>query len=191
MCQAQKGKREEKFEGRPLRSPRCFVRLCTVPQSQFKSVTSNHLVRFRSTSPRKNLPPSISRKRAEANFLCSFERAFVDGHCQTKQITWHDFALQGYGIPDLITFAWSTQQNQSPALSLEALRQKLQRQQLTALNSNCATGAKALYRHTDIGTSATAQSLSFQVMLPRGPLSVWNFSHRWMSDCGVLLRTLT
>jgi hypothetical protein len=36
--------------------------------------------------------------RAEANFLCSFERAFVDGHCQTKQITWHDFALQGYGM---------------------------------------------------------------------------------------------
>ena len=26
-----------------------------IPQSQFKSVTSNHLVRFRSTSPRKNL----------------------------------------------------------------------------------------------------------------------------------------
>ena len=70
-----------------------------------QSVTSNHLVRFRSTSPRKNLPPSISRKRAEANFLCSFERAFVAGHCQTKQITWRDFALQGYGIPDLITFA--------------------------------------------------------------------------------------
>src|SRR5271165_7332074 len=62
---------------------------------------------------------------------------------------------------------------------------------LLLLNSNCATGAKALYRHTDIGTSATAQSLSFQVMLPRGPLSVWNFSHRWMSDCGVLIPTLT
>jgi hypothetical protein len=95
-------------------------------------VTSNHLVRFRSTSPRKNLPPSISRKRAEANFLCSFERAFVAEHCQTKQITWRDFALQGYGIPDLITFAWSTDQNQTTVLSLEALRQKLQRQQLTA-----------------------------------------------------------
>jgi hypothetical protein len=54
-----------------------------VPESQFQSVTSNHLVRFRSTSPRKNLPPSISRKRAAANFLCSFERAFVAGHCQT------------------------------------------------------------------------------------------------------------
>ena len=78
-----------------------------VPQSQFKSVTSNHLVRFRSTSPRKNLPSSISRKRAEANFLCSFERAFVAEYCQTKQITWRDFALQGYSIPDLITFAWS------------------------------------------------------------------------------------
>ena len=154
---------------RPLRSPRCF-RLCSRPSSQFKSVTSNHLVRFRSTSPRKNLPPSISRKRAEANFLCSFERAFVAGHCRTKQITWHDFALQGYGIPDLITFAWSTQQNQAPVLSLEALRQKLKRQQL--LNSNCATGAKALCRPTDTGTSATAQSLFFQVRLPRGPLSV-------------------
>jgi hypothetical protein len=112
--------------------------------SQFKSVTSNHLVRFRSTSPRKNLPPSISRKRAEANFLCSFERAFVDGHCQTKQITWHDFALQGYGIPDLITFAWSTQQNQSPALSLEALRQKLQCQQFTAFELKLRDWRKGL-----------------------------------------------
>jgi hypothetical protein len=108
--------------------------LCSgaVHSCQSKSVTSNHLVRFRSTSPRKNLPPSISRKRAEANFLCSFERAFVDGHCQTKQITWRDFALQGYGIPDLITFAWSSQQNQAIVMSLDALRQKLQRQQVTA-----------------------------------------------------------
>jgi hypothetical protein len=39
---------------------------------------------------------------------------------------------QGYGIPDLITFAWSTQQNPATVLSLEALRQKLQRQQFTA-----------------------------------------------------------
>ena len=83
-------------------------------------------------------PPSISRKRAEANFLCSFERAFVAGHCQTKQITWRDFALQGYGIPDLITFAWSTQQNQATVLSLEALRQKLQRQQLITASTSSA-----------------------------------------------------
>jgi hypothetical protein len=126
------------------RLPRCFVRLGSRPSSQFKSVTSNHLVRFRTSSPRKNLPPSISRKRAEANFLCSFERAFVDGHCHTKQITWRDFALQGYGIPDLITFAWSTQQNQSPALSLEALRQKLQRQQFTAFELKLRDWRKGL-----------------------------------------------
>ena len=136
--------RQEKFEARSLRSPRCFVRLGSRTSSQFKSVTSNHLVRFRSTSPRNNLPPSISRKRAEANFLCSFERAFVAGHCQTKQITWHDFALQGYGIPDLITFAWSTQQNQSSALSLEALRQKLQRQQFTAFELKLRDWRKGL-----------------------------------------------
>ena len=129
---------------RPLRSPRCFVRLGSRTSSQFKSVTSNHLVRFRSTSPRKNLPPSISRKRAEANFLCSFERAFVAGHCQTTQITWHDFALQGYGIPDLITFAWSTQQNQTSALSLEALRQKLQRQLFTAFELKLRDWRKGL-----------------------------------------------
>jgi hypothetical protein len=58
------------------------------PLKPFQSVTSNHLVRFRSSSPRKNLPHSISRKRAEANFLFSFEQAFVLGYCQTKQITW-------------------------------------------------------------------------------------------------------
>ena len=121
--------------------------LCYALQPSLKpiqSVTSNHLVRFRSTSPRKNLPPSISRKRAEANFLCSFERVFVAGHCQTKQITWRDFALQGYGIPDLITFAWSTQQNQATVLSLEALRQKLQRQQFTAFELKLRDWRKGL-----------------------------------------------
>jgi hypothetical protein len=40
--------------------------------------------------------------------------------------------LQGYGIPDLITFAWSTPQNQGTLFSLEALREELQRQLLTA-----------------------------------------------------------
>jgi hypothetical protein len=112
-------------------------------------LTSNHLVRFKSTSPRKNLPPSISRKRAEANFLCSFERAFVAGHCQTTQITWHDFALQGYGIPDLITFAWSSQQNQATALSLEALRQKLQRQQFTAFELKLRDWRKGLVQELE------------------------------------------
>ncbi len=111
--------------------PQRFAKLWSGPEANHP-LTSNHLVRFRSTSPRKNLPPSISRKRAEANFLRSFERAFVAGHCRTKQITWQDFALQGYGIPDLITFAWSTHQNQAIMLSLEALRRKLRRQRLTA-----------------------------------------------------------
>jgi hypothetical protein len=40
--------------------------------------------------------------------------------------------LEGYGIPDLITFPWSAHQNQASASSLEALREKLQCQQLTA-----------------------------------------------------------
>ena len=140
-------------------------------------MTSNHLVRFRSTSPRKNLPPSISRKRAEANFLCSFERAFVAEHCQTKQITWRDFALQGYGIPDLISpLHGALSKTKPPCCRLRRFDRSYNASSLLHLNSNCATGAKALYRHTDTGTSATAQSLSFREMLPRGPLSVWNFS---------------
>src|SRR5258708_893195 len=109
------------IRGETLRSPRCFVRLGSRTSSQFKSVISNHLVRFRSTSPRKNLPPSISRKRAEANFLCSFERAFVAGHCQTTQITWRDFALQGSGIPDLLTFSCTTPHTHTTLLSLQPL----------------------------------------------------------------------
>jgi len=62
----------EEFKVRPLHSPRCFVKLGSRPSSQFQSVTSNHLVRFRSTSPRKNLPPSISRKRRRSQFLVLF-----------------------------------------------------------------------------------------------------------------------
>jgi hypothetical protein len=108
-----------------------------------------------------------------------------------NQITWHDFALQGYGIPDLITFAWSTQQNQTPALLLEVLRQKLQRQQLTAFELKLRDWRKGLVQAYRYRYFCDSQSLSLQVMLPKGPLSVWNFSHRWMSDCGVLLPTLT
>jgi hypothetical protein len=124
-----------------LHSPRRFVRLGSRPSNQFKSVTSNHLVRFRSTGPRKNLPPNISRKRT---FLCSFERAFVAGHCQTKQITWHDFAFRatGYRISSPLPGALS--QTNPPALSLEALRQKLQRQQLTAFELKLRDWRKGL-----------------------------------------------
>ena len=154
-------------------------------------MTSNHLVRFRSSSPRKNLPPSISRKRAEANFLCSFERAFVAGHCQTKQITWRDFALQGYGIPDLITFAWSTDQNQATVLSLEALRQKLQRQQLTAFELKLRDWRKGIVQAYRYRYFCDRSIVVLPEMLPIGPLSVWNFSNRWMSDCGVLILTPT
>src|SRR5271166_338281 len=52
--------------------------------------------------------------------------------------------LAGLRDSDLITFAWSTQQNQNPALSLEALRQKLQRQQFTAFELKLRDWRKGL-----------------------------------------------
>ena len=108
-------------------------------------MTSNHLVRFRSTSPRKELFRPASRVSGPRPISCALSSGpSSPGHCQTKQITWRDFALQGYGIPDLIAFAWSTQQKQTPALSLAALRQKLQRQQFTAFELKLRDWRKGL-----------------------------------------------
>jgi hypothetical protein len=60
--------------------PQRFVKLWGGPEANHPG-TSNHVVRFRSTSPLKNLPLSIARKRVEANFLCiSFASFKISQH---------------------------------------------------------------------------------------------------------------
>lgn len=52
-------------------------------------------------SPRRNLPKEVSRKRGETNFVCAFERAYLE-LVDTPGITGHEFAVPGYGIADFI-----------------------------------------------------------------------------------------
>ena len=107
-------------------------------------MTSLHLARFKSPNPRKNLPEKTSRKRGESNFLRSFERIYVSRYCRAKQVAWQDFALQGYGIADLIMLSWSTPNDGGIASSVEQLRRHLRRQRLTAFEVKLVDWRKAL-----------------------------------------------
>ena len=107
-------------------------------------MTSLHLARFKSPSPRRNLPRRTSRKRGESNFLRAFEYAYVSQHCRERQVTWQDFSLEGYGIADLVMFSWSRPDNGGAAFSVEQLRQRLLRRRLTAFEIKLSDWRKGL-----------------------------------------------
>lgn len=106
-------------------------------------MTSLHVARFKSPNPRKNLPAASSRKRGESNFLRAFERAYVEGHCRTRKVSWQDFAVAGYGIADLVMVGWKTSRGAS-AFTVEQLRSRLRRQRLTAFELKLNSCRKAL-----------------------------------------------
>ena len=107
-------------------------------------MTSLHLARFKSPNPRKNLPGETSRKRGESNLLRAFENVYVSRYCRERQVAWQDFALQGYGIADLVMLSWSTPGNGGTAFSIEQLRWHLRRQRLTAFEVKLVGWRKAL-----------------------------------------------
>lgn len=115
-------------------------------------MTSLHLARFKSPNPRKNLPLASSRKRGESNFLRAFERAYVEGHCRSRKVSWQDFALAGYGIADLVMVGWTTAARGASAFTIEQMRSRLRQQRLTAFELKLNSWRKALmqasrYRH--------------------------------------------
>jgi hypothetical protein len=107
-------------------------------------MTSLHLARFKSPNPRRNLSAETSRKRGESNFLRSFERAYVSRYCRQRQVAWQDFALQGYGIADLVMLSWSAPDKSGTVFSLEQLRLYLRGQRLTAFEVKLLDWRKGL-----------------------------------------------
>lgn len=107
-------------------------------------MTSLHLARFKSPNPRKNLPRETSRKRGESNLLRAFEYAYVSRYCRGRQVAWQDFALQGYGIADLVMLSWSTPDDGGAAFSVEQLRRHLRRRRLTGFEVKLVDWRKAL-----------------------------------------------
>jgi len=59
------------------------------------------LIKFRTPDPRRNLPPHLSKKRGEANYLASFERMILSKK-RKNGVGGRNFEMNGYGIADFI-----------------------------------------------------------------------------------------
>ena len=55
-----------------------------------------------SSSPRKNLPHSVSSKRTENNFALSFARSYIKSKKSKSFVAARELQMNGYGIPDLV-----------------------------------------------------------------------------------------
>src|SRR5271165_5488558 len=177
---------------RPLRLPRRFVTLWS------KSLKANSERDFKSSCPlQKHEPPQEPsaqhlEKAGRGQFPLLFRAGF---RCRPLPNQTNHLAgtspCRATGSRISSPLHGALIKTKPPCCRLRRFDRSYNASSLPHLNSNYATGAKVLYRHTVTGTSATAQSSSFPELLPTGPLSVWNFSNRWMSDCGVLIRTPT
>lgn len=86
----------------------------------------------RGVNPLRNFTGSGRRRGPEAGFVRQFGQAYLSA-LGCRSLVWQDFDLAGYGIADLVWIAWSTPSGDSgSALSLETLRRRIARNQLTA-----------------------------------------------------------
>src|SRR5437899_2413572 len=70
--------------------------------------TPMHTLQFNVRNPRRNLPPNVSGKRGESNFVSAFSRAYVQKE-QSTGIIAKQFSVSGFGIADLVTATWPHQ----------------------------------------------------------------------------------
>src|SRR5688572_22636146 len=92
---------------------------------------SKSVLKFRTSLPRKNLRPNVSRKRGEANFVSGFTKAYltlIGGAGFGGQ----EFPLAGFGIADFVWLSWQKTPTEGTALSLEHLQQLVSKQRLSA-----------------------------------------------------------
>ena len=68
----------------------------------------------------------------------------MKGHCRTRKVSWQDFALEGYGIADLVMVGWEKLARNGTAFTIEQLRSRLRRQRLTAFEFKLNSWRKAL-----------------------------------------------
>jgi len=106
---------------------------------------------FSSAQPRRNLPAFCSRKRGESMFVSAFAATYVQSF-KLRGIAGREFAVAGFGIADLVCFAWeSTHDEEGRGFSLEAKREDLRRLSLKAFEIKLTDWRKGLsqaYRYT-------------------------------------------
>lgn len=106
---------------------------------------TTQLLKFKARDPRRNLPPELGRKRAEANFVIKFIEAYL------KQMAGDGFggkhfALPGFGIADFVWIAWrdGANKHEGSALSLERLKARATKHRLTAFEMKMTDWRKGL-----------------------------------------------
>lgn len=101
-------------------------------------------VKTKAHRSRLNFGNAAARKRGEANFLAAFERAYF-GSLGKGGLAAGEFALEGYGVADLVWIAWRPNGGEEfSALSLESLEKSLMRRKLHAFEAKLKDWRRAL-----------------------------------------------
>src|ERR1051325_10741048 len=69
---------------------------------QMPETDTKKILPLLSSSPRKNLPHSVSSKRTENNFALSFARSYIKSKKSKSFVAARELQMNGYGIPDLM-----------------------------------------------------------------------------------------
>jgi len=106
---------------------------------------TTQLLKFKTRDPRRNLPPKVGRKRAEANFVIKFMEAYLK-QAAGGGFGGKHFALPGFGIADFVWIAWrdATNEQEGSALTLERLKARMAKHRLTAFEMKLTDWRKGL-----------------------------------------------
>ena len=112
---------------------------------------TTQLLKFKTRDPRRNLPPELGRKRAEANFVIKFMEAYLKLTAGSGFGGKH-FALSGFGIADFVWIAWREAASgiEGSALTLERLKARVAKHQFSAFElklSDWRKGLSQAYRY--------------------------------------------
>lgn len=144
------------------------------------------ILKMKFRHPRQNLP--TARKRAEANFVAAFARAYIAEI--EPGIGSREFALEGFGIADFIWIDWRRKKSgEASALSLAWKRKMLETSQMTAFEMKMSDWKKGLnqaFRYTYFAETSilvlpsevantAANSL---VLFKRLNIGLWGFDKR-------------
>ena len=106
---------------------------------------TTQLLKFNARDPRRNLPPELGRKRAEANFVIKFMGAYLK-QTAGNGVGGKHFALPGFGIADFVWIAWrdAAGSHEGSALALERLKLRVAKHRLTAFEMKLTDWRKGL-----------------------------------------------
>jgi hypothetical protein len=106
---------------------------------------TTQLLKFKTRDPRRNLPPELGRKRAEANFVIKFMEAYLKEKAGSGFGGKH-FELSGFGIADFVWIACRHTASgvEGSALTLERLKARIAKHQFTAFEMKLTDWRKGL-----------------------------------------------